>query len=257
MSNIYHYTNLKSFLEILKGDKVRLILTNVRYLNDEEETREGLRRLREIANEGRTENEKQLGISVDEDIIDNAFTASFAHEVNSVPLWAMYANQGKGIAIGFDMDKLKEYFEQEGLGFCKCMYDSSKITKESTATPSSECPSSALNNQFWPLFEDCWSLCCACLQCKHPAYAYEKEYRVFWVNETPFRGNRYKIKYREKKDKVVPYIEIEIDKALVTKVIIGPAHKDDPYQKKAITEFLKSCDYNCEVENSTLSYRDF
>lgn len=256
MSNIYHYTSLDAFLEILKGKNASIRLTNVRFLNDEEETREGLKCLKNIANEGRTEDERHCGISINEEYIDNAFTASFAEVENSIPLWSMYANKGKGVAIGFDLEKLKEYFVQEGLGFCKCEYDYDLITKESIVLPISKCPDNALNNEYESLFEECWRSCCVCLQYKHPTYNYEHEYRVFWLNEGPFNKNNYKVQYRVKESAFIPFIEIEIPKTLITKIIIGPAHKNNPYQKKAISNFLKSCGCNCEVENSVLSYRD-
>ena len=64
MTHIYHYTSTRALEGILQEDGIHLRLTNVRFLNDIEETRIGYKRICKIKGK-QLANPKQYSIAID------------------------------------------------------------------------------------------------------------------------------------------------------------------------------------------------
>jgi hypothetical protein len=91
---IYHYTKIDTLYKILESNELRL--TEWKCTNDRDEIKHGL----QLANKF---NKDQLDL---EHVINknNYFITSFSYEINKKTLFADYADKGKGVAIGFDVN---------------------------------------------------------------------------------------------------------------------------------------------------------
>lgn len=112
---IYHYTDIKTLCKILKSNE--LWLTEWKCTNDKTEIKHGL----EIAKEFNNDN-----LDLDHIINkNNYFITSFSHEINKKTLFDEYADKGKGVAIGFNVNlnhlSRKENFWHKNLEFMDLM----------------------------------------------------------------------------------------------------------------------------------------
>jgi hypothetical protein len=108
---IFHYTSVESFFNIIKNRSLRL--SSSKYLNDSQE----LKIIRELINE---ENLDKWSIKYDknriseiEQLINNnetkeTFIISFSKHQDLLSQWRGYADNSKGVSIGFDVNRLRE-----------------------------------------------------------------------------------------------------------------------------------------------------
>lgn len=255
MTNIYHYTSTSALEGILQEDGIHLRLTNVRFLNDIEETRIGYKRICKI--KGRQlANPKQYSIATDKKMLDSTFTCSLSKVIDKVPLWAMYADNGAGVAIGLNASKLKEYIKKLKLGFVDCRYDPNTITEAYLDELEKDAPLEIKKSDYRNVFAENWSVNHVCIQYKAKSYDFECESRIYWVGEcSSILGNPQKIEYRPKGESLVPYIEIIVPHDALSCIYIGPNHKGNKPHRSAIENFTRARGYDCKVLQSKLSYR--
>ena len=109
---IYHYCNVDTFLKIMQNRTV--FLSSSREKNDPDECRNFDKYLEEAKDffKGYPEEEKRLVYDVFKrysKIYDFPYTASFSKSSDKLELWDRYADNGKGVAIGFALNKLSYY----------------------------------------------------------------------------------------------------------------------------------------------------
>lgn len=255
MKQLFHYTSIGALESILQADGIHLRLTNVRQLNDIKETRIGFNRICKI-NGKQIANPKRYSIATDKEMLDSTFTCSFSSVINKVPLWAMYADNGAGVAIGFDVSKLRENIKKQKLGFVDCRYDPKTITKSYLEKIENEAPLEIRALKDGNLFVKLWSDNHVCIQYKADSYDYECESRIYWVGQCAnILGNHQTIKHRPKGGNLVSYIEIIIPKDVLTCIYVGPVNKGNKKLLTYIKELTSSLEFDSKVIQSRLSYR--
>lgn len=128
----YHYTNLKALESILESQTIRLgsaltmddpldeffgPLCAILYFTD--------KNLSELKKSFPGELGPDLILeSFDKNLNVDFFSASFCQSYKNKTLWDTYANQGKGVAIGFDLGKILDYVNDvnKNFQFCEEIY---------------------------------------------------------------------------------------------------------------------------------------
>lgn len=106
----YHYCSIDAFMKIVIQKKIRLC--NVMKLNDEEECIDIDRIIDEVVNENNDWNNDKNVLELIKDykkhkvVTHKAYIACFSKDKDRLSQWRSYANDGKGVAIGFDFNKL-------------------------------------------------------------------------------------------------------------------------------------------------------
>lgn len=112
---VYHYASLPSFSAIIQSQS--LFCTNLNYLNDKKEFKFGVEQVLKVIDKLQLENYSDSILNeVKEKIEDfyktERFVTCFSKEGDMLSQWRAYANQGKGISIGFDLHSLEDSIEQ-------------------------------------------------------------------------------------------------------------------------------------------------
>jgi hypothetical protein len=257
---IYHYTDVKGALGILRSG--RIWFTERRHLNDPVEIRYGLdvgHELFEIAAKNRGKgipNDAALHLKGEHDFglaTYGFWIASFSLDDNDLVQWRNYADEGRGVCLGFstqafDMPELARLVPSElnSLRFA-VNYDKDALCRRVqpqidlaldvlekanlTARESYDEPyGSAL------LYErDCFQILnngfyANSLLHKHPAYRHEQEYRLLISG---FRDAICRCEYhsvRERNGEIVSYLDLPIPRwkkeQVLTQIRLGPAAPD-------------------------------
>ncbi len=143
---VYHYCSLDTFLSIIKNSTIRV--TNISKSNDKEEVKYCFdafqKTLRKtcllFSNNYIDEPEvKDFFDNIDyENLVTNAvvndsliyYTACFSAEADLLSQWRGYANDGKGVAIGFYSYDLLKAKDLKNLKFNKITYDMTTVEEE-------------------------------------------------------------------------------------------------------------------------------
>ena len=108
----YHYTDLNALINILRKNEIVLRATNCLYLNDSNEILEGIESIKRI-----TQKQLQQGA------FRSYYITSFSHSKDELSMWGMYASNGSGCAIGFDIYEVLKYYDL----YVNCIYGKEKI----------------------------------------------------------------------------------------------------------------------------------
>lgn len=120
---LYHYSNLSSLKAIVENQT--MFCSNSAYLNDKREYYYGLDLFKD-ALEGKllvSSDSTEINIlnsvlnRLNEKSVSNHFATCFSLEGDLLSQWRAYADDGKGISIGFDRKKLIDGFENVANGF--------------------------------------------------------------------------------------------------------------------------------------------
>lgn len=159
--------------------------------------------------------------------------ASFSKSRDCLPMWGRYAGNGRGIAIGFDVDKLKKsasaetyYLELDYTNGTKCqswLFDQIHNTYKELISKHDE---SEVIHKLIGAYS---------MWFKNKAYEYENEVRLMQIHNK-FAEN---IKSRELNGLIVPYVDIEIDINCISSYIVGPSGRMiDKWQ--SVRDFLST-----------------
>ena len=145
-NDIFHYTSIDAFVQMLKmktktkASNLTFWASNVHYMNDPHEMDFLYGEINRVLPELEKEmgiNEKDMpfsafnfsninsnGIKVELDndfreiiyniIYKNVYAISFSRKKDYLPMWSMYGNNGGGLCLQFNYDKLKSYIENVG-----------------------------------------------------------------------------------------------------------------------------------------------
>lgn len=213
---VYHYTDSAGLLGILSEKCLRL--TNVAYLNDSEELKEGLRHYGEpatAAEEGRLKEVRKA---------PQYYIGSFTKHSDHLRHWMSYCPSG-GYAIGFNRAKLQEHTANSStLRYDKVKYDTEdKVTmlrRDQQGGPENLKPDEPDEVDFNDKIFDL-------LTCKKNEWADEHEERIIqFESDINFISDDY-IKFRAKGSLLVPYTEFNFKPDMICQVIIGPMANQD------------------------------
>lgn len=294
MENLYHYSSIDTFEKMLLDyDNERCLFlsfwaTHHRYMNDPTEFQLGAyaykRNIKKVEDELRIpsnkrfsnylfddlfnfyatvlENSKRpLGESVHKEggaIQSDSYVISFSENRDCIPMWGIYGDYGKGIALGFNKNKLycKHKIEQlAGSSLIRCLY--CNINDNSVACPEEEYEltkdiyKNVTNPKVIKSFNRVFNYVGQGLhpntfhnifigmihyigsRTKNNSYAFENEWRLVISNHAT-----YSIKFRSKNCmENVPYLEVYIPLDALNEIIIGPT-RNYIESKQKIERFL-------------------
>ncbi len=259
---VYHYCKLEGFLSIIQN--ASLWVSDIRKSNDELECIYGRdliknRIEKEIVADAEAMHAWTMGYEMNPDLYDSMLTyvACFSEKEDCLSQWRGYADDGKGMAIGFDKKVLEQLskLRKFNLHFAKVIYDKNEqeryveqVVKENLKRmEETEVGHAALelNSNYRMEFS----------LYKHPSFEEEEEWRLV-LNSKPY-GREMKVgnitfsepKYRVANGKLISYRELcfsNIKETFVKEIWIGP--KAD-VELRDIMQVLERYQYYNNTEN--------
>lgn len=294
----YHYTSAASFLKIMDDvddTNIKFHASGIFSLNDPSELKFGYKEimnlLLEIEAELLVEKEYQLSRLWDKDksytseewhtihlnMMQNSFhypfVISFSRNRESLPMWRMYGDNGKGIALGFD---LRMYplgdMDSEGNRTLDITHikegDIHSVDVEYGKASKFGYSYLAAKMHYYEYLKsvkgitDCNIIAKKQLDTisviimasapyiKHDAYNDEKESRLVYYHS----DNNIKFKTNAAGN-ITPYIDVKIPKSCLREIILGPCCDYD-YMKSCVDLRMKQKGFNDnKITNSSIPYR--
>lgn len=256
--NVYHYTTAEGLLGILLSGK--LWATNVNFLNDSKEIREGINILAHEIEEringcdksvkGLLQDTKRLLVAPKMYLNAPVFVTSLSEEGDLLSQWRGYCDNGEGFSIGFDRASLNAILSNPQISIAKCIYDReeqvrmiSALLDEAIEEHADEYePSEDINKIFqllWRSFLDQFFRMAALI--KHRSFKEEKEWRIVYYMkepkhishlEDPGYSNNLKILHRARGRYVIPYVSLPLKDSSsgyisLPEIIAGPSADPD------------------------------
>ncbi|MDE6649015.1 MAG: DUF2971 domain-containing protein [Muribaculaceae bacterium] len=242
--SLFHYTNLNALISILRSECIVLWATNAAYLNDPTELKQGIAIVNELENS-----------HFQFDDFKNIYLTSFSNNADSLVMWSQYGAHGNGCSIGISSKAIGNSYGQ----FCRCCYgreeteqhlkntlsliDNGIISTFGLPKPSEEIISvqRKLSRQIF--------LQTTCVMSKDTAYKHENETRAFV--EVP--QEHYKqVQFRLVDNRIVPYVQMQLDKEALTDIVIGPTLNAD-ITERSIKQMLEIRGYDLSKINIKFS----
>ena len=300
---VYHYCSLDVFTKIISGKSIRL--SDITKSNDSMEILWITKYIKEIFDEEfQKETEKTKYFKKDypkevftelvehyskeffdeEQKLYSYFVCCFSRQGDLLSQWRGYADDGNGIAIGFDSDILKqivkadinyairsnvfdfnsvEYSEySQKLQVKKVALELITELKEIAKSKSSDIKQNSMqayNNCFLKLFN-------LSIFMKNPFFKEEQEWRICHWTEITSKNKTSNIQINEDltlsdigfhqiRDDIIPHIDLSFEKsskAAIKEIIIGPKCK---IRENDIKTFLFSNGIECQISKSKGTYR--
>lgn len=169
-------------------------------------------------------------------------------------MWNMYGQNGTGICLGFDLNKLQVFLESQKMeplhkikyGIGEDTDDSLKIKEEMKSWKEYVkyvYEKSMRSIEEKHIFDD-FSTAIGCYilllnfipdNIKHPAYKYEDEYRLYC------REFDHKVFFRDRNGLLLPYIEVKLPISALKIITIGPT-ADKNRQVMSVAKLLREKD---------------
>ena len=300
---VYHYCSLDVFTKIISGKSIRL--SDITKSNDSMEILWITKYIEEIFDEEfqkETEKTKYFKEDYPKDVFTELrehyskeffdeeqklysyFVCCFSEKGDLLSQWRGYADDGNGIAIGFDGDILKQIGKPSAndpistdiFNFNKIEYSeysqktqirkiaSDLITelKEVAKSKPSDIKQNSMkayNTCFLKLFN-------LSIFMKNPFFKEEQEWRIcHWTEITPKNKTSgihindgvtlSDIGYHQRRDDMIPHIDLSFEKSsksMIKEIIIGPKCK---VRENDIKTFLISNGIDCQISKSKGTYR--
>lgn len=247
---LYHYTSLSTFRLILANKT--LWLSDISKMNDSKE-RIWLSEVFERVLKGRRES----GLSSEEAAhylydfkLNNSplFITCFSEDGDILSQWRAYADDGRGVSIGFRTDELRfpvhsrfidEFMEEQQVAIAKCMYDRNgqeKMIADIVEYFDKLFKDLRQNHErysayAYDAFLDTATWCLRNMSCvtKHPGFSEEREWRaVYWPHSSAenvfFTASIGSKMQRIREGLEISYHEWLMDNRdrLIAKVVLGP-----------------------------------
>lgn len=231
---VYHYTSLETFHKIISKSScefIKLRATHIEYLNDYSEHKIAVKLLKDklIEFDNKQNPKKDLENLLTEknisffryDGIDDLypFVTCFSEEKDSIPMWRSYANDGKGIALGFQADNLNKLHNCE---LKKCDYTTqayenyldTHISKIYSAIDVNAYSSGMINKsevlqqhfEMLPILKD-------------KSFTYENEHRLIVPNKI---NDLREVEFHATQTLLKPYKLVKIPKSYLKEIVVGP-----------------------------------
>jgi len=237
-NTVYHYTSLETFTKIINdatNESLKFRASHIDFLNDFTEHTIALSLLKkklieydnsidkEVKKDFQTKlNDNSMSFFSYEEIDDlSPYIISFSERWDNLPMWITYGNKSKGIAIGFDKEKLSKIDEYK---FEKCVYESLEYEQylNENIKQIHSCIhinsyfisfSSGFDNKllkqhykFLPIL-------------KNKSFNYENEYRLIIPSKVL---EKEELKFQTSDSLLKPYKEISIPFECLTEIVLGP-----------------------------------
>lgn len=280
---LYHYCSVEAFFNIIKNAK--LWLSDIEKSNDYRECITCKNILNEKIEEHLFKNHEELDLwkkGYDEGSEENSnirtFGVCFSEREDQLSQWRGYAQDGKGLAIGFDKQELENLnlISEEYILFGKAFY--SNVEDYVSDMVQDNINKIEDKGAYHVAFEMSQNYRLRFPFVKTSGFEEEKEWRACVCcsvkNSSTKNGNIpgsdriifQNMNYRISNDRLIPYIEMNFEKIkcdFIKKIFIGPRSK---IEKEDIVEFLNfygyydcSDDYNSDepigIKKSSISYQ--
>lgn len=245
--NIYHYTSIDAFQGMVENGE--FWFGNTANMNDKLEVKDFILKLENaIKDEFPQITDKCEGFfnKIFERLsTEYPYVMSFSKLHDNAAQWERYANNAKGISIGFDTEKLLQVFCYSNTAFGNVYYNYD-IKEHAHLKTISE----YLNNGFLSCFQDEKALIDNIIACgymhKHESFISEEEFRLssIWsikINSSKICFEKIKGTIRKiSKVNVKELCEIEQVKFedLFSEIIIGPRSEQNPLELQEYLRFI-------------------
>jgi Protein of unknown function (DUF2971) len=226
-TELFHYCGVDGFHGIVT--KSKLWLSDILTLNDASEMLYARTIVDEVL---RSQHSPPLwlpkGMTSESEFLDGTsswrmYVSCFCAEGDLLSQWRGYGARGGGIAIGFDLLRLKNHCLATGItNPFPMIYDKEEQRRPVLNLVRRACEIAAkrdLKADEWPDFteEFIFRLTTYMPQMKNPAFSEESEWRLLKISpdETP--------KFRPARGIIVPYLELPIPSDVLKSVTLGPA----------------------------------
>ena len=263
---IYHYTTQKGILGII-SDRV-MWATQVHFLNDKNEVylafklldrqlQKKIDKLQNPANKNLLRDIRTGLRNVDQWHI---CIASFCEHGDLLSQWRGYGNQGKGYAIGFNLEKLRKIARKQSFILWPCVYNITLQTELVNYLIESWCENffdKDVNHEEMVSFVHT-SVCQLAPIIKDDGFSEEQEWRLVsqvLTNKSPLFA------FREGAYSLIPYLNFKIvdeeGKDCIVKTTVGPS----PHMslaRNSLSAFFSSCKLNSvEIIDSKIPFRNW
>jgi Protein of unknown function (DUF2971) len=258
-SSVFHYTRLNAFVSIVQTGNIWC--SNVAYANDPAEITYGDEILSMMLKQ-RYPDFALKGVFATLADIDY-YAAAFSAEGDLLPQWRAYCDNGKGIAIGFDTLSI---MWTTHMIFSRVEYDqkrSIELAAEVMSRYAEPIRRAASDEERWRLLQEL-ALFFVSLRgiFKHPAYAAEREYRLFNTLPRPREAHDTHLLFRATASGLIPYYEIEVlprggvrsGRQTLNEVILGPCC-DEPIESSVRAFLDQNGLQHVKVERSKVRMR--
>jgi hypothetical protein len=284
---LHHYTDLRGLEGILRSGQIWF--TDYRHLNDQTELAHGIGLAKAmLARRAKVGGLHAVLFGWIDDLLTKRnfgraiafFIASFSRNRDDLHQWTAYADDGRGVAIGFSprlfqpnekkqADPRRNTFAgpvryvdaQTRARHAKGIDQASSILDAALRYAQRHLRDKTIGMEF--LNQLARSVVAApliwnALTCKHPGYKHEAEVRLVILGQvSKFRG---KLSKRSRNGKSVPYIPYDLplrEPGTIAEIVIGPAAAKGTEAK--IKRMLKSAGvgYPVRVRRSRIPYRSF
>ena len=247
-SLLYHYTDLNALLGIVRPNNIIMWATHYQYLNDINEVTMGVAAMKKYLE------------SIKLEMFNNLFIISFSKAADNLAMWRMYSGNYSGCIIGLKHNKVggnivRCTYNEESAS--KCIIDAQNLLSKGAVSTFDEFGSMHINkdrsagNDLKKYALDRITIATA-IGIKNNEFAYEDEIRIYLTI-----GDKYVdvIKYRSRKNVIIPYVECEIAKDALAEIWIPNSGVAD-LTKNSIQRMLIQYGYdNVEIKISQSGYR--
>lgn len=259
---LYHYCDLNTFLAIIQNSTIRF--SDINTMNDYGELHWPYQRFIEAINIEKTKYPNEFYDELDEIISQTQLKmlpaiSCFSLDGDVLSQWRAYADDGRGVSIGFDGNKIKNL----SVKFGKIVYDKTEQIDYFKSL-------FAISYPIWKAFQSdrkllgkfiefvMYHAVDMCLM-KNPAFAEEKEIRLTRIL-TPHNDGAYwrlsdkggsstdkaskkpqTIKYRSRNGGLIAYVDLPfsgLGKSVIREVVLGPKSNNNGNEvSMALTSF--------------------
>lgn len=279
---LYHYTSFSTLNEILRHNSLRA--SDLRFLNDKNEFKIWFNVFDNVMMAMKQKDDYlsfALFLDSIKDEIDtyrnyNSYVTCFSHERDLLSQWEMYGDNCKGIAIGFDKDKLiKMMFKYNkviingedpvfpGLLQGDVEYSFETVCKDvmwmtknlvNAYLESGENVVDFIGQESKYHFKErCMRIVMRLQDAKDASFYAEREFRFYWNQ----KDQQKEVDTFPRSSRLVPFVSLSCDEKLpIKEILLGPALDDPETRIMEIKHVLKLYGYPIvNVEKSTIPFR--
>lgn len=282
---LYHYTSIQTLISILKyKDKEGhryLWLSDVLYLNDYKEVKDGLDLLENRIEERKYELDSRgyykllsiffRNLSMLDNLHMGIYVMSLSEKKDSLNQWRSYTPHEKGLSVGFDFSDCSGFLDKAGLKLFKCIYDQENKIKliddliehflqgfdavdveDSSAFYSKVLKGGELSF-FWRSSMSTFYLFLSII--KNQAFEEEQEWRLISIGG---KQGYSELNYREGASMLIPYLKVPIKlEEYFAELLLGPTSSED-LSRRAVKGLLEKNLLSDVILNvSKIPYREW
>lgn len=266
---VYHYCSSATFLSIIKNK--RIWLTSLTASNDKAEGWWGAQCfIDQLSDDPHFKDKRRLRLATYE-VFNLAFRdrvalgSCFSSRHDLLSQWRGYADGGKGVCIGFSLERLQQLASQSReenlqVNLRKVRYDnmlSGETMKKVWDEFKLQIEEGASGSGGYMTFRKSYEggghvreteVISELFLVKNPAFQEESEWRLFIVD---FASGIQNINFRERNGSISPYLEFPFEDAIET-ITLGPLH---PTPEPDIEKFISANCINAEIRRSRATLR--